>query len=384
MGYFSCYVLFYSIETEENRYYNMKKRIINPEFVYKWIPADIVSKWLTHGISYSPVSSFKDKTEFSCRYRKMSKRELFQYLEYLRCVRDYDMQPIRDAFSIKGGRKRIMSELYAHMKNDYPNWLHDKLAQRFYVCCLTYDDGSDFSWTDQCNKPRVQLKLNYSKLKEIYKKNIQPVRYCEHRPRVNQTDDIGKCAPEIIFTKYRYHNKTNYAKEAEIRIYLCRDAVGYGDFVNVNSPAEDNPYIYHTVLHDCLEEIIIGPDTPNELIEKWEKLLSSKIDSNDIISRFEKLLPISNNELVRFFKNVKNQSYFDGLMSKSHTAEEEKQLQIHLLKRLIDDNYPDQIAEEIFVRLITDQNVSDTVIQLLAQSRYKHNVVISKVTPAQK
>lgn len=349
----------------------MHKEISEPEFVYKWLPEDIVSKWLRYGISFSDVDSFWDKTEFSANYRKMTNRELREYLSHLKNEYKYDTKALIKQIVERIGRNSFKEELRLSAEREYPEWLKNKLKKTYYVCCLTYDERLDFSWSDENKKPRVRLKLNYRKLKEFYRNNIQLVKYNEHRPYINHCDDIRKSANDIIFTKLRYNNKRDYKHEKEVRIALCLDLLSYKDKLNVFKTDENEPYVYHSFFHECLEEIAVTPKTSERLIQEWNEIISLN-HTEEIASCFQGLLPISDTELQQFVKSLSSSS-----LEMNDELEINVRLnQIHKFKALIDSYYPQEKDCKIFLQLIKDQEVTKKTKEMLACKRFKEELKI--------
>lgn len=346
--------------------------------VYKWLPVDLVSKILKIGLSFSPASNFRDSSEFSINYKKHNIKDLINFITRYReqyGTTDTSRMLIQNILQNKATRKKLLKNLDEDEGEKFKKNLKKDLNDRYYICSLTYDDSLSFAWSDSSGNShdQVRLTLNREKLEQQYKKMCQNVRYCDHRPAVNQTSPLEEAAYDVIFSKLKTDGTTNYEIEKEVRLAYCTERLNYDSELILSKKIDNEPYIYDLLLHDYLEEITVSKHVDSHYSKEWEEILTLKQDYSEqaqvynqalaIINYLPKLPPIKSRRLLPKEQQTLSERAF-GEYDEAH--------------RFFCAIHTEDVVQEIFEKLAQGEAISEALIEMFKQPRYK-NVPINYV-----
>lgn len=350
-------------------------------YVYKWLPTDIVSKWLTHGISFSPVHTFTDKTEFSVKYRPLRANELKQFVDDFNTKyneQNSDHHNIKSLLEHPSTTKKLLDKLDAYGKK-YANWVRQSLSERYYVCCLTASDKTDFKWSDSNGNSQSRLVFNKDALQDYFARMMRPVEYFDHRPYTNQTDDLETSVYKVIFSKLKKGtNGDNYEEESEIRIACCIDIMKSLCTVHLHHPEKDLPYIYDRSLHNFLVRIDTPDSTPSELKNEWNEIIHEKPNAKANFERWEKIMPIDVNLLSKFVcdTDLKHKLAFnEENLNFDEIVFRDVLRTLHETQCL----YPDGIAEKMLISFATRVPTYQELQHLFETERFSNDVYINSM-----
>lgn len=279
----------------------------NNNKIYRWMPIEICLKNFIRGLSFGRVSNYKDKTEFSAKYRKLQRKDVIKFLKR-------QNPKSFSTIAIWENAKKKSANLMLRMleKRHNPEELRKALEERYYTCCFTKEFSKDFDWSDQSNDPKVCLVINRDSLRQEHKYLVQPVRYTAQRPILRLPDNLlPEVVHEIVFTKLKTYGKYNFEKEKEIRALFCKDILKCPEEAVLHD-VEEGAYVYEKNLHEYLEAIFIPKEIQDLEVVKETKL---KIEQELKASRdIEKQIRLCK-EIDQLFKAAAvNQSLFSYLL----------------------------------------------------------------------
>ena len=348
--------------------------------IYKWVPIDIVSKILRYGLSFSPASNFKDVAEYTIQYKAHTIEGLERFL--IRFGQDNNclQEKIALAKKIKNDRE-LQSELLKELeakKNEFPCELKKALNDRYYVCSTTYDESTNFKWSDSDdNKVNwVRLTLNRKEVEKQYRRLCRDVQYHDKRPKVNQTSSLEECVYDIVFSKLKRDatSNYNYEEEKEVRLLLCTERLNVPVEKESLKRLDGEKYIYDLHLHDYLEEISLRKEANESYSQEWEKILCEKQETDHQIELYNRLLDVR--------KHLPSNPPPKGhmLLNFDEMTDEEKAFFIYFtgLEHFSTMHTKNVVAEIFESFLAKGLPVSDELLSLFESPRY-NNVPINRV-----